>query len=79
MGYKISAAARSAYAAMDKYIDFMERHAGKQPRRVYVTKKQHESILAHLTRAKQEQLRDAKPVREFDEYKGCQVLIYGGK
>ena len=77
MAYKISAAARDAYAAMDRYLASM-RVAGKTCKRLYITQKQHDAICTHLTRVKLEQTKDAKPIKEFKQYKDCEVIIYNG-
>lgn len=79
MGYKISAAARDAYAAMDQYIDYMARVVKRPARRVYINSKQKNAIITHLNRVKSEQVKNAERITTFTEYKGCQVVIYEGK
>jgi len=78
MAYKISAAARQVYAAMDKYINYMRMHV-RRPKRVYITKHQHEVICTHLTKVNREQLKTAPAITELKQYEGCEVVIYEGK
>lgn len=79
MAYKNSAAARDAYAAMDKYIHYMENDCQRNPARVYITSKQHAALCTHLTKIERERLHDAPAIEKFTDYRGCQVVIYEGK
>ena len=75
MAYKKTQAAQLIDDSINRYADGM-RLAGKKMKRIYLTSKQVDVLIADTNKLLKDKDKDAKEIKELKKYKNYDICIY---